>query len=83
MTDYVRVREGKWEYSIPAHRVTDAVQILDKPAVAGSGEAIPPKPVTALGTPAPGSKKDRTQQTFGAQGSDENAGQTSATTEKE
>lgn len=84
MPEFKRVREGGWEYSIPAEHVTDGVTVLDKPALHPSGKPFPPKPITPLGTPAPGSKKDRQRatQTTGAQGSGEDAGQTSATTKE-
>lgn len=84
MPEFKRVREGGWEYSIPEHRVTDGVEVLDKPATHPSGKPLPPKPVTPLGTPAPGSKQERKRaQTSGAQDSGENAGQTSAAPKKE
>ncbi len=86
MTENVRVREGGWEYSIPKSRLTDGVEVLSKPAVAPSGRLLPPKPVTPLGTPAPGSKQERkraAKKTSGAPDSGKNAGQTSAAPEKE
>lgn len=85
MPEYKRVRENGWEYSIPVGRVTDGVEVLDKPATAPSGRPLPPKPVTALGDPAPGSKKDRerAQKTTRANGSGEDAGQKSAAPEQE
>ena len=85
MPDYKRVRENGWEYSIPASRVTEGVEVLDKPALHPSGKPLPPKPVTALGDPAPRSKQERARakKTSRAQGSGEDAGQSSATPEKE
>lgn len=85
MPKYVRVREGAWEYSIPEHRLADGLDVLDKPALAPSGKPLPPKPVTQLGTPAPGSKQERKrdQKTTGAKVSGEDDGQTSAALEQE
>lgn len=81
--EYVRVREGDWEYSIPKYRLAEGLEVLDKEALAPSGEPIPPKPVTALGTPAPGSQQERQRaaQTSAAQSPGVDAGQTSATPE--
>lgn len=91
MTDYVRVREGDWEYSIPEHRLADGLNVLDKDALAPSGKPLPPKPVTPLGTPRAGSKQERsratkeaaTKKTTGASGPGETAGQKSAALEQE
>lgn len=90
MRDPVRVREGDWEYTIPKARVTDGVKVLDKDAVAANGKPLDPKPVTAMGTPAPGSKTERRRaakkaapKTSGADSSGKDAGQTSADTDKE
>lgn len=80
MTDHVRVREGNWEYTIPKRRVTDGVEVLDKDPYAPSGKPAAPKPVTPLGTPAPGSKKERerTNKTSEAKALGEVAGQSAA-----
>lgn len=86
MPEFKRVREGGWEYSIPATRVTDAVEVLDKRALAPSGKPIPPKPVTDLGTPATGSKRDRQRtatKTTEVDSPGKDAGETSATPETE
>jgi hypothetical protein len=85
MPDYVRVREGRWEYSIPARRVTDGVEVLDKDPYERSGKPRKPMPVTDLGTPAPGSKKERqrAKKTPEANALGEDAGQSSATPEEE
>lgn len=85
MPDYVRVREGKWEYSIPKRRVTEGVEVLDKDALARNGKPLPPKPITDLGTPAPGSRQERqrAKKTSGASVPGEDAGQSSATPEQE
>ena len=86
MPEYVRVREGAWEYTIPTHRVTDGVEVLDKDALTPSGKPAPPKPVTPLGTPAPGSKQERkraAKKTSVAPSPGEDAGQTSAELEQE
>lgn len=84
MPKYVRVREGDWEFSVPEHR-RGGLEVLDKAALAPSGKPLPPKPVTALGTPAPGSKKERqrAQKTTEANALGEDAGQSSATPEEE
>jgi hypothetical protein len=89
MTSYVRVREGKWEYSIPESRLPDEApegfEVLDKSPFAPSGKLAPPIPVTPLGTPAAGSKQERQRaaKTSGANSPGKNAGQTSATPEEE
>lgn len=85
MTKHVRVREGNWEYSIPEFRKAEGLEVLDKPALAPSGKPIPPKPVTALGTPAPGSQQERKRnpKTPEATSPGKDAGQTSATPETE
>lgn len=80
MTEFKRVRESGWEYTIPARRVADGVEVLDKPALAPSGKPITPKPVTPLGTPAPGSRQERKRgnQTSEANVLGEDAGQSAA-----
>lgn len=86
MTDLVRVREGNWEYTLPKKRVPEGMKVLDKPATARNGKALPPKPVTPLGTPAPGSKQERqraAKKTSGANDSGKDAGHSSAETEEE
>lgn len=91
MPEYVRVREGAWEYTIPKHRVTEGLEVLDKDPLAPSGKPASPKPVTALGTPAPGSKQERrraakkaaTPQASEADSPGVDAGQTSAEPEQE
>lgn len=82
MTDYVRVREGGWEYTIPKSRVADGVEVLDKDPLGTNGKPAPPKPVTKLGTAAPGSKQAR-KKTSGARASGGDAGQSSASSEQE
>jgi hypothetical protein len=98
MTDYVRVREGAWEYSPQRHQIADpeAVEFLDKPATHPSGRPLEPKPVTPLGTPGAGSKQERRRatkktaakkaaapKTPEADSPGKDAGQTSATPETE
>jgi hypothetical protein len=43
---FVRVKNktSKHEYTIAEHSVTDAVELLDKPAVDAVGQPLPPKP---------------------------------------
>lgn len=84
MTDYVRVREGGWEYSVEKRLLPEGLEVLDKSPYAPSGKVAPPKPVTPLGTPAPGSKQERRRTTkkseAARQGTD--AGQSSAKTKE-
>lgn len=86
MTDYVRVREGAWEYTLRRDQVPndERVTVLDKNALAPNGTPAPPKPVTPLGEPAPGTKKARERnQTSAASRGGDNAGQASADPKKE
>lgn len=60
--------------------------VTDKDPFGPDGRPAPVKPRLPLGEPLPGSKSDRTRaakKTSGAQGSGEDAGQTSAAPEQE
>jgi hypothetical protein len=85
---FVRVREGNWEYTIPEDRVSEGVTVVDKPTHAPSGDLLPPKPVTTLGTSAPGARRKRATKKAAAKktaspdkASGGNDGQSVATTE--
>ena len=43
---FVRVKSktSKHEFTIAEHSVTDAVEVLDKPAIDPTGSPLPPKP---------------------------------------
>ena len=84
-SEYVRVREGGWEYTLRRDMVPkdDRVTVLDKDPLAPNGTPAPPKPVTALGDPAPGSKQARKRSQTSADRGGKDAGQTSADTTKE
>lgn len=87
MPDHVRVREGGWEYTIrKKKRPPKGLEVLDKDPYAPSGKPAPPKPVTKLGTPAPGSKQERARtakKTSGGKSPGGDAGQSSAAPEQE
>jgi hypothetical protein len=87
MAEYVRVREGRWEYTLRKGHVPKGVTVLkDKDPLSPSGKPAPPKPVTDLGTPAPGSKQERkraAKKTSAAKSRGVDAGQTSAKPETE
>jgi hypothetical protein len=81
MTEYVRVREGGWEYTVERRLLVndERVTVLDKSPFAPSGDPAPPKPVMPLGEPAPGTKKDRERtHSTAAKGGGKDAGQSSA-----
>lgn len=80
MADHVRVREGGWEYSIEKRLLPEGLEVLDKSPYAPSGKVAPPKPVTPLGTPAPGSVQERKRETRKSEASSRgtDAGQSSA-----
>lgn len=85
-SNHVRVREGGWEYTVERRLLPDddRLTVLDKDPYGPSGDPAPPKPVTDLGTPAPGSKKERERaQTTAANRGGDGAGQKSAAPEKE
>lgn len=81
MTEYVRVREGAWEYTVERRLLVDddRLTVLDKNPFAPNGDPAAPKPVMPLGEPAPGTRMDRerTQMTV-AKGGGKDAGQSSA-----
>lgn len=85
MDEYIRVREGGWEITIAKRLRHKSHEVLDKPALLPSGEAVPPKPVTPLGTPRSGSKQARARASrkSAAAAKETKAGQSSANTTKE
>lgn len=89
MTDYVRIKDpgtgDEFTYDtakVEALGLQDYV--IDKNPFGPDGRPAEPKPRLPLGVPREGSAAERRRnKTSGAQGSGEDAGQTSATSEKE